>query len=296
LIPADRAIRMLVEGMNKRFPNMMQNMEDTWEGVTSTIKDVWRMTIGAVTQDLFQGTLSWLQRVRDFAVGFYETLQKYGLQRAIHEYFGPEVAAMVSILGATLQGLASVVRAVAGFFMQYGTQIKFVAIVMGTYLALTRALTLAKQIMAAVTAVERGQLLAKIPVLNVVSTAMGIYRVQMALAAQQGIVLTGVIAKLRVALYSLWTALGPLGWIILGLSVAAGVGTYLWGKYTQSVYSSAKAVSGDTKVHNELAKGINRVEGSAGKAADAIKDEAGALKKAREEVGKNIQSFDEVHL
>ena len=77
LIPADRAIKMLVEGMNKRFPNMMAQMENTWEGVTSTIKDIWRMTIGAVTQNLFQGVVSWLQKVRDFAVGFYDTFQKY---------------------------------------------------------------------------------------------------------------------------------------------------------------------------------------------------------------------------
>jgi tape measure domain-containing protein len=197
LIPAHEAIQILIEGMNKRFPNMMAQMENTWEGVTSTIKDVWRMTIGAVTQNLFQGVVSWLQGVRDFAVGFYDTFQKYGLQRAISESFGPEVAAMVSVLGATLRGLASVVSAVTGFITQYGKQIKFVAIVMGTYLALTRAVTLAKQIMIAVTAAESGQLLAKIPLLNVVSTAMGIYRVQMALAAQQGIVLTGVLAKLR---------------------------------------------------------------------------------------------------
>ena len=58
LIPADRAIKMLVDGMNKRFPNMMSQMENTWEGVTSTIKDVWRMTIDAITQNLFQGVVS----------------------------------------------------------------------------------------------------------------------------------------------------------------------------------------------------------------------------------------------
>jgi hypothetical protein len=82
--------------------------------------------------------------------------------------------------------------------------------------------------------------------------------------------------------------LGPIGWIILGLSAAVGVGTHLWGKYTQSVYSGAK-------VHDELAEGTDQVEGSAGDAAGAIEDEADALKKAGKAAGKNLQSFDEVH-
>jgi len=290
LIPADRAIKMLVEGMNKRFPDMMKNMENTWEGVTSTIKDVWRMTIGAVTQNLFQGVVSWLQKVRDFAVGFYDTFQKYGLQRAIYESFGPEVAALVSVLSAVLRGLASVVKAVTGFFMQYGKQIKFVTIVMGTYLALTKAVTLAKQMMITITAVERGQLLAKIPVLNVVSAAMGIYRVQMALAAAQGIVLTGVIAKLRVALYSLWSALGPIGWAILGLSVAVGVGMNIWNKY-KSALEQAKLQDSLAAIEEQTKKlGQSSEDAAAG--TDVLTE---ATQKAGEAAGKNLQSFDEVH-
>jgi len=290
LIPADRAIKMLIEGMNKRYPDMMKNMENTWYSVTSTIKDVWRMTIGAVTKNLFQGVLSWLQKVRDFAVGFYETFQKYGLQRAIHESFGPEVAALVSILGAIMRGFGTVVRTVTGLITRYGKQIKFVTVVMGTYLALTKAVTLAKQLMITVTAIERGQLLAKIPVLNVVSAAMGIYQVQMALAAQQGIILTGVLAQLRVALYSLWSALGPIGWAILGLSVAVGVGINLWNKY-KSALEQAKMQDSLAAIEEQTRKLVQSSEDAAAGTDDLTE----ATQKAGEAAGKNLQSFDEVH-
>src|SRR5690606_4097523 len=79
-----------------------------------------------------------------------------------------------------------------------------------------------------------------IPILNVLSTAMGIYRVQMALASMQGIVLTGVLARLRIALYSLLTAIGPLGWALIGLSVAVGAVMAVWNRYTASVRRAAE--------------------------------------------------------
>jgi tape measure domain-containing protein len=255
LIPADRAIKMLVDGMNKRFPNMMAQMENTWEGVTSTIKDVWQMTIGAVTQNLFQGVVSWLQKVRDFAVGFYDTFQRYGLQRAISESFGPEVAAIVSVLGATLRGLASVVSAVTSFITKYGKQIRFAAVVMGTYLVLLKTVTLAKWLATvATTALTNSQLLlagqssATTGIIGFLSNVITFYKVQMLTASGTTNFFTGALFRLRAALYAVWTALGPVGWAILGISLAVAGGMSLWNKYSQSVYSGAK-------VHDELAQG-----------------------------------------
>ncbi len=297
LIPADRAIKMLVEGMNKRFPDMMKNMENTWEGVTSTIKDVWRMTIGAVTQNLFQGVVSWLQKVRDFAVGFYDTFQKYGLQRAISESFGPEVAAMVSVLGATLRGLASVVSAVTGFITQYGKQIKFVAVVMGTYLVLLKTVTLAKWLATvATTALTNSQLLlagqssATTGIIGFLSNVITFYKVQMLTASATTNVFTGALVRLRAALYAVWTALGPIGWAILGLSVAAGVGMNTWNKY-KSALEQAKLQDSLAAIEEQTRKLVQ----SSKDAAAGTDDLTEATQKAGEAAGKNLQSFDEVH-
>lgn len=289
LIPADKAIDMIIEGMNKKFPDMMKNMENTWEGVTSTIKDVWNMTIGAIGENLFKGLLSWLQGVRDFATDFYAVFRKQGLQQAIQQSFGPEIAALVSILTAVMRGFAAIVRTVTGFIQQYGTQLKFVVTVMATYYTLTKALTVAQWALVAATAAEKGQLLAKIPILNVVGTAMGIYRVQMALAAQQGMVLTGVVARLRVALFSLWSALGPIGWLILGISAAAGIGIHMWGNYTKSLQEAESLGFGDFR------KAQEGISSSTEDSSGALEDQADAMKKAGKAAAKNLQPFDEIN-
>lgn len=126
LIPADKAVQALVQGMEERFPNMMGKLADSWQGVTSTIKDVWRMTIGAVTQGLFKGIVNWLKGVRDAATSFYNffsNLRRQGLDTgaalrlAIAQAFGPEVA-------ASLSSLAGVIRTVLGIVVQTAVAIK----------------------------------------------------------------------------------------------------------------------------------------------------------------------------
>jgi len=75
LIPGYKAVDMLTAGMTKRFGGMMASMENTWQGVTSSIKDIWRMTVGTLTQNLFGGLNAMLIKVRDFMQAFYTMLQ-----------------------------------------------------------------------------------------------------------------------------------------------------------------------------------------------------------------------------
>ena len=74
LIPGAKAVEMLTAGMTKRFGGMMASMENTWQGVTSSIKDIWRMTVGTLTQNLFGGLNAMLIKVRDFLSQFYSML------------------------------------------------------------------------------------------------------------------------------------------------------------------------------------------------------------------------------
>jgi phage-related protein len=181
-------------------------------------------------------------------------------------------------------------RYVGQIFAQNWALIRFVGIALLTYATATKIAAGATAIFQAVSLALNGQLTAQIPILSWVSTAMGIYKVQMALAAAQGIALTGVIAKLRVALYSLWSALGPIGWAILLISGLTAGGMALWNKYTQSLQKATQAAS-----PADLAKGFRDLEKSTQKSANATEDQADALNKAGKAAGKNLQSFDEVH-
>ena len=75
LVPGAKAVEMLTKGMTQRFGGMMASMENTWQGVTSSIKDIWRMTVGTLTQTLFGGLNAMLIQVRDFMTAFYTYLQ-----------------------------------------------------------------------------------------------------------------------------------------------------------------------------------------------------------------------------
>lgn len=201
-------------------------------------------------------------------------------------------------VAASVAGLIiRVFKYVGSVFAENWTWIRFVATALLTYATATKVAAGATTIFQLVSLALKGELAAKIPILSFVSRAMGIYRVQMALASAQGIALTGVLARLRIALYSFWTALGPIGWGILALSLAVAGGMALWNKYTQSLQKTAQTIS-----PADMAREFRELEQSTVGAADATKGAGNSLKeagkdakKAGKEVGKNIQSFDEVH-
>jgi tape measure domain-containing protein len=52
-VPADKAITILTDGMNKRYGGMMKNMEKTFTGMVSNIKDSANFLIGAAFEPIF---------------------------------------------------------------------------------------------------------------------------------------------------------------------------------------------------------------------------------------------------
>ena len=170
---------------------------------------------------------------------------------------------------------------VTGVLKRHWQTVRFAGTSLLFYVAATRTAAAATAIFKAVVLALNGGLAVKIPLLSLVSTAMGIYRVQMALGAAQGVVLTGVMAKLRVALYAVQTAMGPIGWILMGLSVIVAGGMSLWNKYNQTLQKTPKV--------------SDAVKAATGGATKAFQDQADAMKEAGKAANKNLQAFDEVH-
>ncbi|MBZ4662764.1 MAG: tape measure protein [Caloramator sp.] len=234
LIPAEFAVKALINGLEQRFPNMMSKMENTWTGTVSTIKDIWTQFISELSSKLFTNINGWLVKVKDFSSRFVQAFREGGLGFAILQTFGSNAFALFEVLRLSISSVINTLSSMFSFIMQHwnifspivtGALIYAVALKITT--VLTTLATIATKAWGVVQAVINGQLTATGGLLGLVSRAIGIYKVQMALASMQGIVFTGVLGKVKVALYSLWTALGPIGWIVLGISLLITAGMFL---------------------------------------------------------------------
>jgi len=245
LIPANRAIKMLVEGMNKSFPDMMKKMENTWEGVTSTIKDIWQMTIGKLTENLFEGLKTWLQGVRDWAVDFYDTLQKYGPQAALSKIFGREIASAIITIGNAVKLAMRLAGGFAKYIIKYwGIISKATLFLVKSFLlfkVITKVITLAKTAtwaFALTVSVLRGQSIITGGALGILSKALEYYRYQLHLASLAGVTSVGVMTRMIIGIKSIGYAIKGLlasipviGWIVLAIGLLAEAAIYAYNNW-----------------------------------------------------------------
>lgn len=194
------------------------------------------------------------------------------------------------------QSIAGVVRAVVkGFSLMTGAiaqnwqMLKFVGTTLITYTAITKGAAAATTAWRIATLALKGELMTKIPVLTAVSTAIGTYRLQVALAPAATNIFTAALLRLRAALYAVHTAFGPIGWAVLAVSGLLAGGMSLWSKYNQSLQKTTSLGFGDfRKAQDGMAK-------STGAAADATEDQADAIDKAGKAAKKSLAGFDEIH-
>lgn len=297
LVSADVGIAALTDGMEERFPSMMAKMEDSWRGVTATIKDVWSMTLGEMTKGLFGNATEWLKGIRDTMQGFYDALKAGGLQHAIQQTFGAGVAASVGTLVSALKGLWSMVTGVAGGIVRNWTLIR--NLTLGVVWAFASfkiaafavgAVTKATSLLALVTGLLRGEAIKTSLTTGFLARVIQTYNLQLHLASMAGIAHVGVLQVLKTAIYSVTAALGTLLWPLLIIGAVLGIGITMWSKYNQAVQASAQKIQAAKMAEQQKAYAESAYE-----AAEGTDAQADALANLGKAASKNLQSFDEIH-
>src|SRR5207249_10569177 len=126
LIPADKAIQMLLDGMHKTFGGAMQGQSQTFSGLISTLHDniegAWRAFTGplfeAAKAGLMQlGNLISSKQFQDFAAN---------MGKQVGAFLGPLRSAL-SIGAQAFQPFLAVIKSVSPFVMEVGKFIGFLA-------------------------------------------------------------------------------------------------------------------------------------------------------------------------
>ncbi|MEA5092462.1 hypothetical protein SDC9_37475 [bioreactor metagenome] len=107
-ISSDSAITALVQGMNERFPNMMQKQSETAIGVFSTIKDNASQIFGALGQPLFDAISGPLKSLRDMSNSISDSLREGGIEKVFQDMIPQDwqdrIAKIVDIFSQLFSG------------------------------------------------------------------------------------------------------------------------------------------------------------------------------------------------
>lgn len=105
-IPATTAIQGIIEGMNKKFPNMMEQQSQTILGKLSTIKDsgaAIMRTLGDKIVDALD-VKDRLSSVTDWLTEFSQSIEKSGIKETIDKFFSEDMKAKIVIVAGAITG------------------------------------------------------------------------------------------------------------------------------------------------------------------------------------------------
>lgn len=97
LVPADQAIKILTDGMNEQFDNMMEKQSQTMQGLWSTVQDIGEM----VLTDVGEGVFGELKKAVSGIAGTLEELQSSGQLRQWAQGLGESLGRLAAMLGTT---------------------------------------------------------------------------------------------------------------------------------------------------------------------------------------------------
>lgn len=108
-ISADAAIKALTEGMNERFPNMMDKMSNSFSGMLSTINDNASQILGKIGEPLFNSMKGAISKVRDAFDTALKNVNTKGLSHIFDDLVPKGLANHIShIFNSIGQGISAV--------------------------------------------------------------------------------------------------------------------------------------------------------------------------------------------
>ena len=195
-----------------------------------------------------------------------------------------------------LENIVRGVQWVSNAFIRNWGIIRFAATAFISYLVLSKTLSIARAAALAFSialSVLRGQSVITSGAMGILSGIVQHYQATMAMAPIMTNAFTASLYRLAAAAGAVWSALGPVGWIILLISGLVAGGMALWNKYTGSVRAANEAAR-----EAKMKKLADQQAAAAKAATKAVKGEnrlADAIKKAGAAAAKTLLPFDEIH-
>jgi len=126
LIPADKAVQALADGMEERFPNMMAKQSKAFAGLMSTLKDNLNQTFGQVMKPAFD----WLSNTAlpmaiDLVAKFSEGFKNGGLAGGLKAIFPPELVQTMEFIGRNLEIIVPLIIGFMAAMAAYDIIMKF---------------------------------------------------------------------------------------------------------------------------------------------------------------------------